>query len=513
MPNLLSFTILFPLIGALAVAGTPGSYRFLIRLIALATTALSLVCGVAVFLLFDSAAAGYQFKESLTWVESLGIQYKVGVDGINVGLILMGTIVAFAATAMSYLIVERVKEFYLLPLVMIGGILGAFASLDIFFFFFFHELALIPTFIMIGVWGRGENKNYATFNITLYLSAGALITLLGLTALYLSGNPRTFDIEELTRQFSENAMPLARQQLIFPLLLFGFGILVSLWPFHTWAPLGYGAAPAATAMLHAGVLKKFGLYGLLRIALPLMPQAAQSWVQVIAYLCLGNIIYNGFVAMRQRDLNQLIGNSSVAHMGFIFLGLASLSLVGVTGAVMIMIAHGLLAALSFAISGFFYKEAGTLDMDKMGGFLQRMPFVGSAFLIAAMAGCGLPGFANFVGEAMTLFAAYEKLPWITSVAVWGGLVIAAIYMLRAVRSILHGPLPVELNRISDAQGWWRKLPFALLFVTLLFFGIWPRSLTEKIKPAAERIVKLATADRPAAPTVAHAQLVSTEITP
>lgn len=500
MPNLLSFIVLFPLIGALAVAGTPGQYRFLIRIIALAATALSMLCGVIVFLSFDPAAAGYQFKQALTWVESLGIQYKVGVDGINVGLILMGSIVAFAATAMSYLIVDRIKEFYLLLLLMVGGILGAFASLDMFFFFFFHELALIPTFIMIGVWGRGENKNYATFNITLYLSAGALITLLGLTALYLTGNPRTFDIEELTRQFSQNAMPLARQQLIFPLLLFGFGILVSLWPFHTWAPLGYGAAPTATAMLHAGVLKKFGLYGLLRIALPLMPQAAQSWMQVIAYLCLGNIIYNGFVAMRQRDLNQLIGNSSVAHMGFIFLGLASLSLIGVTGAVMIMVAHGLLAALSFAISGYFYKEAGTLDMDKMGGFLQRMPFVGSAFLIAAMAGCGLPGFANFVGEAMTLFAAYQNLPIITSFAVWGGLVIAAIYMLRAVRDILHGPLPVNMDRISDAVGWWRKLPFALLFLTLLFFGVWPRALTEKIRPAAQRIVALATAGRSATAT-------------
>src|SRR5687767_13779517 len=492
MPNALTFTILFPLLGAIAVAFTPATYRFLIRIIALVTTALALVCGIAVFLSFDSTVAGYQLKESLNWVESLGIQYKVGVDGINVGIILMGCIVAFAATCMSYLITERTKEFYLLLLVMIAGILGAFASLDLFFFFFFHELALIPTFIMIGVWGRGENRNYATFNITLYLSAGALLALIGLTALYLTANPRTFDIEVLTQQFSQTPMAEGRQQLIFPLLLFGFGILVSLWPFHTWAPLGYAAAPTPTTMLHAGVLKKFGLYGLLRIALPLMPQAAQSWVGVLAWLCLGNIIYNGFVAMRQRDLNLLLGNSSVAHMGFIFLGLASLSLVGITGAVMIMIAHGLLAALSFAISGYFYKQAGTLNMDKMGGFLQRMPFVGSVFLIAAMAGCGLPGFANFIGEAMTLFAAYKELPLITSIAVWGGLVIAAIYMLRAVRDVLHGPLPVEFDRVSDAQGWWRKLPFALLFITLLFFGIWPRALTEKIRPAAQRIVELST---------------------
>ena len=492
MPNALSLTILFPLLGALAIAFTPGSYRFLVRMIALVASGLTLLAGLRVFLGFDPNAAGYQFKQAISWVDALGIQYKVGVDGINVGIILMGVIVAFAATCISYTIVERVKEFYLLLLVMIGGILGAFASLDLFFFFAFHELALIPTFIMIGVWGRGENRNYATFNITLYLTLGALVTLLGLTALYLNGNPRTFDIEQLTAQFAQNPLPVNAQQFIFPLLLFGFGILVSLWPFHTWAPLGYGAAPTATAMLHAGVLKKFGLYGLLRVALPLMPQATQTWVNVITFLCLGNIIYNGFVAMRQRDLNQLIGNSSVAHMGFIFLGLASLTIVGVTGAVLIMVAHGLLAALSFAISGYFYKEAGTLDMDRMGGLLRKMPFVGSAFLMAAMAGCGLPGFANFTGEAMTLFGAYTSFPVIVSIAVWGGLVIAAIYMLRAVRTILHGQVPENCANVADAQGWWRKLPFALLFLSLILFGVWPRLLTEKIQPSAQLILNMAT---------------------
>jgi NADH-quinone oxidoreductase subunit M len=337
-----------------------------------------------------------------------------------------------------------------------------------------------------------------------------LITLVGLTALYLAGNPRTFDIEELTRQFGQGGMPLDAQNFIFPVLLFGFGILVSLWPFHSWAPLGYGAAPTATAMLHAGVLKKFGLYGLLRVAIPLMPQAAQTWVKVIAALCLGNIVYNGFVAMRQRNLNLLIGNSSVAHMGFIFLGLATLTTVGLTGAVLIMVAHGLLAALSFAISGYFYKEAGTLEMDRMGGFLQRMPFVGSAFLIAAMAGCGLPGFANFVGEAMTLFAAFQSLPLAASIAVWGGLVIGAIYMLRAVRDILHGPLPENLSRMADARGWWRKLPFALLFAVLLLFGVWPSLLTDRIAPAADRIAAMArgTNAPPATPGGAIAQLSS-----
>ena len=207
-------------------------------------------------------------------MHALGISYHVGVDGINVGLILMGAIVAFAAACVSWEIKEREKEFYILLLVMAGGILGAFASLDLFFFYFFHELALVPTFIMIGVWGRGEQKNYATFQITLYLSIGALIALVGLDRplpAVRRGHLRHPEARPSTSGTTRS--PLSAQNFIFPLLLFGFGILVSLWPFHTWAPLGYGSAPTATAMLHAGVLKKFGLYGLIRIALPLLPDA------------------------------------------------------------------------------------------------------------------------------------------------------------------------------------------------------------------------------------------------
>src|SRR5438477_6354090 len=322
----------------------------------------------------------------------------------------MGALVACAAACVAWEIKEKEKEFYILLLVMTGGILGAFASLDLFFFYFFHELALVPTFIMIGVWGRGENKNYATFQITLYLSLGALIALIGLIALYLQLplDQRTFDIGEITSFFRANPMAEGAQHLIFPLLMFGFGILVSLWPFHTWAPLGYGSAPTATAMLHAGVLKKFGLFGLVRVALPLMPEGAQSWLNILALLALGNIIYVGLVAMRQRDLNLLIGNSSVAHMGFVFLGIASLSLVSVTGAVVLMVAHGLLAALTFGLSGYLYQQTRTLDMSQMVGLLQRLPFIGAALTMAHLRACGLPGFGNFVGEVMVFFGAWKS---------------------------------------------------------------------------------------------------------
>jgi len=495
----LTYIIAVPLLAALGLVFVPRNYRVIFRGIALLATAISMLFAFYVFANFNSMAGGYQFEEQCEWLPSVGISYHVGVDGINVGLMLMGAIVAFAAACVSWEIKQREKEFYVLLLLMSGGILGAFASLDLFFFYFFHELALVPTFIMIGVWGKGPDRNYATFKMTLYLSFGALIALIGLIMLYVQTGAQTFDIVELTKIVRHQPLPIAIQNTIFPFMLFGFGILVSLWPFHTWAPVGYGAAPTATSMLHAGVLKKFGLYGLIRVALPLLPDGLNGgsfvfglgWLDILVVLALGNILFCGLVAIRQKNLNLLIGNSSVAHMGFIFLGIASLSLVGITGAVVVMVAHGLLAALTFAISGYLYQQTKTLEMEKMGGFLRAIPFVGAAMVMAMMAGCGLPGFANFVGEAMIFFGAWKAYPTATALACWGGLVIGAVYMLRAIRNILHGGLVDEFKQISDATSFWRKIPFVLLIASLLWFGFVPGSLTEKIKPAAEKIVSMA----------------------
>lgn len=502
----LTYILGWPLVAALAVAFVPRNYRFAVRLIALLATFISMLLAIKLFVQFDASVAGFQFPQKIPWVRTLGISYHVGVDGLNVGLILLGAIVAFAAACVSWEIKEREKEYYLLLLIMAGGILGAFASLDMFFFYFFHELALIPTFIMIGVWGRGEDKNYATFKITLYLTVGALIALVGLIALYVQSGANTFDLVELTNRLRANPLNSQAQHFIFPLLLFGFGILVSLWPFHTWAPLGYGAAPTATAMLHAGVLKKFGLYGLIRIALPLLPEAAQSWLHIIAYLCLGNILFCGLVAMRQKNLNLLIGNSSVAHMGFVFLGIASLNLIGLTGAIVIMIAHGLLAALTFGLSGYLYQQTKTLEIEQMGGLLRQMPFIGAALIMAMLAGCGLPGFANFVGEVMIFFAAWKSFQLVTVFAVWGGAIIGAVYMLRAVRNILHGPLSANWSAVRDASDPWRKLPFVVLLAALLLFGFIPRLLTDKIKPSAQAIVTMASPRPPPAPALKTAEI-------
>ncbi|MCW5553525.1 MAG: NADH-quinone oxidoreductase subunit M [Verrucomicrobiae bacterium] len=500
----LTLIFLLPLLAAITLAFVPRNFAVIMRAMAVGVTFVTMLLAVLMFWQFNGATAdeyGYRFVSTIPGLgaESLGIACKLGVDGLNVGLVLMGAIVAFAAACCSFEIKSREKEFYILLLTMTGGILGAFMSLDLFFFYFFHELALVPTFIMIGVWGRGERKNYATFQITLYLSIGALLALIGLIALYLQvpADVRTFDIPTLTRYFADNPMAASAQNFIFPLLLFGFGILVSLWPFHSWAALGYGSAPSATAMLHAGVLKKFGLYGLIRVALPFMPEAAQSWMQILAWLCLGNILYVGWVAIRQKDLNLLIGNSSVAHMGFVFLGIASLNLIGVTGAVVIMVAHGFLAALSFGLSGYIYNQTGTLEMSALGGLAKKLRFIGVALTMAALAGCGLPGFLNFVGEVTVFFGAWQvpALRVVTVLAVWGALIIGAVYMLRAVRWVLHGPAQENATYATNAAdaNAWRKVPHLVLLASLLVFGFFPRLLTDKVKPVTEQIVNMATA--------------------
>ena len=484
----LSFIILSPLAAALLIAVIPRGYRVLFRLLSLLATLLSLGGALWVFFTFPTGTADVRFEEYAPWIEVLGAGWHLGVDGLSVGLVLMAALVGFAAACVAWDIESREKEFHLLLMLLVCGVLGAFSALDLLLFYVFHELALVPTFLMIGIWGRGPDREYAAFNLTIYLSIGALLSLLGLIGLYAGAGFRTLDMLEMQRYLAVHPAPTAWQGTLFALLLFGFGILVSLWPFHSWAPLGYPAAPAPTAMLHAGVLKKFGLYGLLRVALPMLPEGARDWLPVLGVLCLGNILYVGLVTMRQRDLNRLAAHASVAHVGFAFLGIASLTVLGITGAVVVMVAHGLLAALLFGVNGWLETRLGTLQMERLGGLLTAMPFAGALLVMAMLAGCGLPGFAGFAGEVMVLFGAWEYSRILAVLATWGAMVIASVYMLRAIRVVFHGPLPEALRGARDMEHAGHKLPFVLLLIALVGFGVWPRALTDKARPVASDIV-------------------------
>jgi NADH-quinone oxidoreductase subunit M len=485
--------ILLPIVTALLILLVPGNYRVIVRLLAVLGSGATAVLAALAFFGFEPGQAGFQFESLVPWVTvgKLSLAYHVGADGLNIGLILVTGLVGFASVLVSWNIERNPKLFFVLLLLIIAGALGAFASLDLLFFYFFNELALVPTFIMIGIWGRGEDRTYQAFRITLYLTLGALTALAGLVALHVATGAQTFDVVALKTLLAEKPLSTSTQTWIFPLLLFGFGTLVGLFPFHSWAPGGYAAAPTATAMMHAGILKKAGLYAILRVALPFLPEGAAHWMPVLAWLCVGNLLHCGFVALRQKDLNLLIGNSSLAHMGFAFLGIASLSVIGITGTVIVMVAHALLAALSFALSGYLESQSGTVDMTRMGGLLKRMPVFGTLLVMAFMAGCGLPGFANFAGEATVLFGSWKPLPLVVLAAAWSGLILGAVYMLRALRAILYGEARPEFAKVEDV-GWWRRLPFALLVAGLLLFGIAPGLLSRQIEPVAREIVKSAT---------------------
>ncbi|PYL65298.1 MAG: NADH-quinone oxidoreductase subunit M, partial [Verrucomicrobia bacterium] len=379
--------------------------------------------------------------------------------------------------------------FYACLLLVSGGAIGAFASLDLFFFYAFHELALIPTFLLIGIWGSG-NRSAAAWKITIYLALGSFILLIGLILLYQSVPvpARSFDIRAL--QAATGQIGAEAQRHVYLLLLIGFGILVSLFPFHSWAPEAYASAPAPAAMLHAGVLKKFGLYGLLRLAVPLLPEGARHWTSLLVVLLLGNIIYIGLVTIAQKRLDWMLGYSSVMHMGYIFLGIASANILGTSGAAILIFAHGISIALLFAIAGEVRKRTDTLLFDDLGGLGKVMPFAGLAFGLGAFAAIGLPGLANFAGEVMIFFGAFQN-GWeierfrifqvATVLGLWG-VVISAVYMLRAYRKVFMGTLGARCNDFIDLDRSLR-LPVTLLVAALLWFGFFPQSFVRIVAPA------------------------------
>ncbi len=450
-------------------------------------------------------------------LEKIGIHLTLGLNGISLPLFVLAAVVGCAAGLYALQSgAERLKSYLALLLIMEGGLLGAFASIDIFFFYFFHELALIPTFLMVGVWGtRGRSENrYAAMKMTIYLTAGAMLSLLGLIAIYQKSGVESFDLINLRLALVDAPMLLVWQKYIFGLLLFGFGILVSLWPFHTWAPLGYGAAPSSAAMLHAGVLKKFGLYGFIQIALPLLPAGGTAdvtlpllglhttWTGLLAWLALGNVLVIGLVTMAQRDLKQMIGYSSVMHMGYAFLGIACLSLLGAGGAVMLMVGHGLSVALLFLLATSIRERTQTFDLGEMGGLARPAPVLAAFFSAATLASIGLPGFANFWGELGIFVALWQFSPGMTAAAV-AGIVISAIYGLRAVARVCFGPPTAEFARAAAAQPpadlrWGERIPAMVLLAALLFIGFWPRAIADPLNRTLQGLYPAAPAAGPVA---------------
>ncbi len=483
---MLLFLVLCPLLAAiLIIVGAPARFTALVAAI------LNLIVAVVLFAEFDRSVVGFQFISSTVVSSDWGIHFAFGVDGLNLLMLLLATVVTAAAIWFTGTIDNYENAFYACLLFISGGAIGAFASIDLFFFYAFHELALIPTFLLIGIWGSG-NRNRAAWKITIYLTVGSFILLIGLILLYqsLPAAGRSFDFREIQSVIARHGIADETQRHIYLLLLIGFGILISLFPFHSWAPEAYASAPAPAAMLHAGVLKKFGLYGLLRLAIPMLPDGAHYWTHLLVILLLGNIIYIGLVTIAQKQLDWMLGYSSVMHMGYIFLGIASANAVGTTGAATLIFAHGLSIALLFAIAGQIRERTGTLSFDDLGGLAKVMPFAGLAFGFGAFAAIGLPGFANFASEIMIFFGAFRH-GWemqrfhlfqvATVLALWG-VVISTVYMLRAYRATFMGTMPERWIKLVDL-GRGLRIPVAILIAGLISVGFFPQTVVNIITPA------------------------------
>jgi NADH-quinone oxidoreductase subunit M len=479
------FVIFCPIVAAILIMiGAPA------RKTTLAASVLNFAAALFLFVSFGYGQRDFQHVTSFTISPEWRLSFTTGVDGLSLIMVLLATIVTLAAVWFAGGVHKYENAFYACLLLISGGAIGAFASIDLFFFYAFHELALIPTFLLIGIWGT-ENRVAAAWKITIYLAIGSFILLLGLILLYQSvpAPLRSFDIRALTVAASLGQIAADAQYHIYLLLLIGFGILVSLFPFHTWAPEAYASAPAPAAMLHAGVLKKFGLYGLLRLAIPLLPEGARHWTTLLVVLLLGNIIYVGLVTIAQKRLDWMLGYSSVMHMGYIFLGIASAGILGVTGAAVLMFAHGVSIALLFALAGELRQRTGTLVFDELGGLAKVMPFAGLAFGLGVFAAIGLPGFANFVGEIMIIFGAFKN-GWTmdgfhifqiaTVLALWG-VVISTVYMLRAYRKAFMGTISEQWKQLVDLRPTLR-VPVTLLVGALLCYGFFPQAFVRIVAP-------------------------------
>ncbi len=490
----LFFLILLPVVAAAFILAGSNA-----RMTALIASAANLVFTLVLLAVYRPETDPYQFVSSVPVVPALGIAFTLGADGLSLLMLLLAALVTVAAVAVARTPEKNAHWFYASLLFISAGGIGAFASIDLFFFYMFHELALIPTFLLIGIWGSGD-RQAAAWKATIYLALGSFVLLLGLIGLYLiqPEGLRSFDLRAIIGLANAGFMPGGGW--VYLLLLIGFGILVSLFPFHTWAPQAYASAPAPAAMLHAGVLKKFGLYGLIRIAAPVLPDAVLEFSNVLLVLLVGNILYIGYVTISQRKLDWMLGYSSVMHMGYIFLGFAALNVVSVTGASLMLFAHGVSIAALFALSGELRERTGTLDFSELGGLAKPMPAFGLLFGFAAMAAIGLPGFVGFAGELLVFFGSFvggeplmgsidgreifqlNNFQIATVCAVWG-VVISAVYMLRAYRRVFFGPLNDRWAGLPEISGA-ARVAVAALIVVMLVTGFFPRLLIKFIESAS-----------------------------
>ena len=488
MSNLLSLTTFLPVLGVLLLLFIPKDSKGMLRNVAFATTVVTFLVSLPIMFGFQSNAE-FQFVENVPWIAAgpFVMRYFIGIDGISLWLVILTTFIMPIAVLSTYTAVEeKVKEYMILLLLLETGMLGAFISLDMFLFYIFWEVMLIPMYFMIGIWG-GKNRIYAAVKFFIYTMVGSLLMLVALIYLYFKGLEAGFTNFGLL-QFFNLQLPLSTQVWLFLAFALAFAIKVPMFPLHTWLPDAHTEAPTAGSVILAAILLKMGTYGYVRFAIPLFPEAAHKFAPLIATLAVIGIIYAALVAMVQEDVKKLVAYSSVAHLGFVMLGVFAFNVEGITGGMMQMINHGISTGALFLIVGFIYERRHTRLITDFGGLSKQMPVFATIFMIVTFSSVGLPGTNGFVGEFLVLIGAFEsELRWWTVIAS-SGVILSAVYMLWMFQRVMFGELDNPKNqKLTDLNA--REIGIMVPLVVMIFvMGIYPKPFIDKMDPAVKKLV-------------------------
>ena len=481
--------VLVPLAGSMMTMfhyrDRPGDVWYFAIFVAGVTLALS----IFIFARYDYGEGGFQFDRTFQWLDApIDINLSLGVDGITAPLVLLNGIILFGGVLISQTITHRTRDFFVLFLALGSGVFGVFVVRDLFFLFFFYELAVLPMYLLIGVWGSStdfvtffRNKEYAAMKLFLYLVAGSVLVWIGILAVYVeaagAGSP-TFSLSALGALAQDGQFSEEFQTWVFPLFMVGFGVLAGLWPFHTWSPDGHVAAPTAVSMVHAGVLMKLGAYGIIRVGMFLLPAGAENWMPVLISLGTVNVLYGAVSAMSQQDLKYIVGYSSVSHMGYVLMGIATLHPIGVGGAVLQMFSHGIMTALMFLLVGAIYDRAHLRDITVLNGLFSRMGVTSFFFAIAGLTSMGLPGLSGFIAEFMVFTGAFRTYLPLAVLAVIGA-ALTAVYILRLLARTFLGEADPRWEHLTDASPIEKSVGGAFVLI-LIFFGVWPEPMMRVI---------------------------------
>jgi len=529
----LSIITLSPLLAAVVILMLPKDRGENARMLGLATMIIGLMLSLYVYIAYNQNlpapdarwADTLMFMEEHPWVPSIGINYIMGVDGLSATLVLLTSIVGLGGVLISWGIDDRPREFYAFFMLLVAGVQGVFVAVDGFLLFFFYELAVLPMYIMIIMWGWKERREYAAMKLTLFLLIGSFISFIAFLVLMFKlpeqGLPITFDL----RVWSEVHFAFSDQIKWFMPLFMGFGILAGVFPFHNWSPDGHVAAPTAVSMIHAGVLMKLGAYASMRVGIQILPEGTVYWMPFIIFLTLINVVYGAFVAMRQRDMKYLIGYSSVSHMGLVSMGFASMALIGFVGAGVQMVSHGIMTALFFSVVGMIYDRTHTRSLDELGGIMKVLPWTAVAFIIGGLVSMGMPGLSGFIAEFPIFVGVWaggtmdlgssavfglnpaSYYPYIAVIAALA-IIITAAYIVRAIGSVFFGEYEVHITLSHGDKCAIDKFVLVMFSAILIAIGVYPAIIVPIVESAMIPVVERLNEAQPAFTMIDSVQAVA-----